>query len=345
MREAFKELFRPTEGDFKTLWDSALFAFDASAVLNIYRSSEATRTAMLDLLKKLKTRLVIPYQFAFEFATNRVAVICDMAAKCAEAEQALRHYTRTIFPRKYEYPFPRDESIASLTDLCDEIASQRNELLALLTSDPYADQIMDAFEGAIGTRPTPDKLKTMHELASDRHKTKVPPGYADKKPEPDAYGDCVGWLQLIDIAKEKQRNVILVCHDLKEDWWQRLTRKGGSHHTIGPRWELREEFRRETGQMFYMYTSDMFLEYSNKYKVAKISPDVITEVRASVEHQAVTSESDAGDAIKAANVKPNDEECMKSAPVLGGKDDFDVDLDSIKAPPIDEKPTDLKGGG
>ena len=73
----------------------------------------------------------------------------------------------------------------------------------------------------MGAKPSAEELADLHKEAKSRYDKKIPPGFekSKEKGEPDAFGDYVGWRQLIEIAKAEQKSVIFVCDDRKKDWW------------------------------------------------------------------------------------------------------------------------------
>jgi hypothetical protein len=115
----------------------------------------------------------------------------------------------------------------------------------------------------------------LESAAQKRYDKLIPPGFADVKEKgvPDAYGDCIAWLQLMQISNAEQKGVILVIDDEKDDWWLLERRR-----TLGPRPELLEEFGRITRQQFYMYNSESFLRAAKEFTSAEILDDVIEEV-------------------------------------------------------------------
>lgn len=92
----------------------------------------------------------------------------------------------------------------------------------------------------------------------------VPPGYKDddKKNkhggDNNKHGDYIIWRQIIDYAKEEEKNIIFITHDQKEDWWNIVHGK-----TVGPRIEIRKEFSEKTSQKFHMYSMNSFIERFN----------------------------------------------------------------------------------
>jgi hypothetical protein len=75
MRTALHQFFRPTRDDFERLWKEALIAYDASALLNIYGYSEDTRFDLIAVIRHYADRSRLPYQFALEYARNRISTI------------------------------------------------------------------------------------------------------------------------------------------------------------------------------------------------------------------------------------------------------------------------------
>ena len=77
-----------------------------------------------------------------------------------------------------------------------------------------------------------------------------------KKPEPECYGDLVIWNEIIEYAHKNNKNIIFITDDKKEDWWGKKI----EGKTTGPSHELIKEFYDKTSMLFYMYTSDKFIE-------------------------------------------------------------------------------------
>jgi hypothetical protein len=50
------------------------------------------------------------------------------------------------------------------------------------------------------------------------------------------------WFTILEIGKSKNKDIIFVSGDQKSDWWHRI-----EEQSIYPRYELIDEFRRESG--------------------------------------------------------------------------------------------------
>jgi DNA polymerase IIIc chi subunit len=281
MRTVFPAHFRPTESELTRLWSTAIFAVDANVLLHLYRYSPQAREALEKALLSVKGRIFLPHQAAREFLKNRAGVITDQSGQYTSAIEGITSLLAKLKDRK-RHPFVSDAVLEKFEGLDGELRSdlsaKRDELLARLTNDERLDFIESLFEGRTGKPFDESALNDLLKEAEDRYSRKVPPGYKDanKSSEDDAsrkYGDFLVWRQLIDNANEQQRPLILVSDDAKEDWWSIQ-----SGRTIGPRVELREEFMLATGQDFWMYGVDTFLEHSAKVANTTVSEAVIAEV-------------------------------------------------------------------
>jgi hypothetical protein len=273
MKTIFRQYYRPTEEEFRQLWNDCVFAFDANVLLNIYRYSEPTTKQLLDLLQRLASRIWMPHEFALEYHRNRLQVIMDQVKNYEEAETTLKRLYDQQLLSKQKHPFLSDDKIQAYRSIQEDLATSRTKLEALLTDDPYVMRLT-AILTNIGKRP--DDLQKLYQQAKSRYQERIPPGYADlkEKGEPDAYGDYVGWAQLIEISKAKKKPIIFVTDDAKEDWWQIV-----GFNTIGPRPELIAEFITECDQMFYMYPTSRFIELAEGYLGAKVEQGAVDEIR------------------------------------------------------------------
>jgi hypothetical protein len=127
----------------------------------------------------------------------------------------------------------------------------------------------------------PYSLERLEQICQEgllRCKLMLPPGYKDVKDKDKhgikKYGDLILWFQIIDAAKEKEKPIILISEDLKDDWWW-----SPSDTRLGPRPELIQEFTSKTNMLFYMYSLDQFMEYANKYIDTKIDEELIKEAK------------------------------------------------------------------
>jgi hypothetical protein len=141
------------------------------------------------------------------------------------------------------------------------------------------DRITKLFEGKVGPKPTPEAMAAIRKEGEDRYSRRAPPGYKDAKKDGadgDRFGDLIIWKDLISKARSKQRPLIFITDDVKEDWWH-------VHHgrKLGPRPELFEEFRLAAEQDFHIYELGQFLRVAAE-RYQEIAHERVEEIERSV---------------------------------------------------------------
>lgn len=274
MKTQFTEYYQPTEEQFKTLWENCVFAIDANVLLNVYGYSEATREQLLSLLASLSERIRMPYQFALEYQRNRAHAIMEQVKNYAKVERILNNLHDDEFRPKTKHPFLSARALNLFEVIRRELTKSRKQHESLFAQDPYFNRIT-MLASNVSEKPTDDELRKLYEKAKLRYALRIPPGYEDlkEKGEPGAYGDFIGWTQMMEIAKTENKPMILLTDDAKGDWWQIQ-----SDRTIGPRPELIAEFRFECATGFYMYSSDHFMRLAGKYLKQNVQEAAIEEV-------------------------------------------------------------------
>src|SRR5690349_7070863 len=89
MKALFPQYYRPTKLQFEQLWRDGLIMTDASALLNLYGYSAATRDEFMRVFEAVAVRLRLPHQFALEFHRNRPKAIIEHVNKYLKVERAL----------------------------------------------------------------------------------------------------------------------------------------------------------------------------------------------------------------------------------------------------------------
>jgi len=284
MRTTFHQFFRLTKHELDEILEHALICYDANVLLNVYRYSDETQKGLVDVIKAFANRTYLPHQVAYEYAKNRAKTIVDQIKLCQDTESAFRKVIKDYIDPKDKQPFLSSNATNFLDQIMEELTSKKKILESMISNDPYADLLLTLFDKKIGSAPDADTLNELREQASRRYANKIPPGYSDLKDKQaqNSYGDYIVWRQLMDMAKEKECDFIFITDDSKEDWRLRI---GGK--TIGPRPELLEEFRRETGQRVCLFTSEGFLIATKEAGSTQISDSVIKEVGALLDAETI----------------------------------------------------------
>jgi hypothetical protein len=175
MKNKFPGYYRPSEDEFRNLWNTCVFFLDANVLLNLYGYSEGTRTQMLTILETISARLRIPHQFALEYQRNRARVIMQQVMNYVRVEKVLRDAYDKEFAPKFKHPFLSDEMEERFDSIREELKREREKFEGLCSVDPYHDRITQALAGRVGDAPDSDKLKALHKSAADRYAAKIPP--------------------------------------------------------------------------------------------------------------------------------------------------------------------------
>lgn len=286
MKNLFPGHYKPSQEDFKKLWNKCIFVFDTNILLNVYRYSEKTRERLFEILDLLKERIWLPYQVAYEYQEERLKVISHQLEPYEEIEKVLNENLKKL--NSAIEPYRKRHSFTSLVkdkNLIDTIKRANKRIIKsleekkaqypnLIENDVYRDRIDNLFEDKIGTQYDVKKLEEVHKQCESRFEKNIPPGYKDKKKsvEQKQYGDAILWLQIIEYAKNEKKPIIFVTDDTKEDWW-----KIHQGQTISPRTELIEEIKAEAKVDFWMYTGDRFLMYAEEHLKLNEQPEAVEE--------------------------------------------------------------------
>lgn len=284
MRDLFPGYYRPTEDEFKIIWEDCMFIFDANALLNVYRYTPETRNTFLAILRQLSSRIWIPHQAAYEFHKNRLEVIRAQRDAYDSLKTFLKDMEKKIIDelqKKYRLHvlLPTDEIIEKVKRNIHRITKDIDKASAshpdLEESDGLRDEIDKIVDGNIGGKFTPKQMEEITKQGKVRYENDVPPGYKDKgKSNNDEFGDLILWKQIIEKAKSDKKPVLFITDDRKEDWWFLFK---GKH--LGPRPELVNEIMEEAAAHFYMYRPYEFLKYAQQHLNRSDKKEVLDEVR------------------------------------------------------------------
>ncbi|TXE11175.1 PIN domain-containing protein [Algoriphagus aquimarinus] len=279
MKNEFIGYRRKTEEEIKNIWENGIICFDTNVLLNLYRYSDSTRSIILQLIEKLKDKVYLPYQVALEFNRNRYETI-------SEQEQVYKDYIikinqiQTDLQSANKPPFLLSATQENLNKVVEEVSMElettRIKYNDYLKSDPIFDQICILFETKITAFYDDEKLNAIFKDGEERFKNKIPPGYEDEKDKEGnrKYGDLVLWSQIIELAKEKNKPVLLVTDERKKDWWWKI--KDGRN--MGPRQELISEIKEKSNVDFHMYSSERFLSYGQEFLQENVSQEAVKEI-------------------------------------------------------------------
>lgn len=276
MKKTFPEYYELPSSKKKKIMDEGIFVFDANVLLDLYRYSPDTRKKWLAFFEKVKDRIWIPHQFAFEYQKNRLAVIADQESAYEEVFKILAKTSNSLdseFAKYKRHPFLRIEDLTkeSFEKMKKEVEKCKKKHPAWFKKDNIRTTISNLFKNKVGSIYDEGRLIEIFKEGAQRYAKKTPPGYKDTDKD-NPYGDLIGWFQIIDEAKKRKNHVIFITGDEKEDWWLEVKGK-----KVGPRYELIREFqvKTSTSKEFLMYRMDRFL----KEFASDIGAEVLEEVK------------------------------------------------------------------
>ncbi len=288
MRNTFFEYYiLSDEKKINNIWNDAIIVLDANVLLNLYRYSEENKENLLNVLAHYKDRLWIPYQVGWEYHQNRISVYSDIDVAydqiIASLENGTNEFLKKLNLSKYsrhpkiDINWFEDQIKSSMVKLCDHLRNMKDSCSDYTKVDTINERVAELFDGKVGDDFDESKLNKLYKEGQNRYSEKIPPGYCDAKEKKDRgnrhlYGDLIWWKQVIEYAREKGSNVILVTDDTKEDWYEKVKGK-----TIGPRKELLKEFRAETKKDILIYPTHRFLEYAKENMSVSVNQETIAE--------------------------------------------------------------------
>lgn len=289
MKKEFIGFYDPTEEEIEKAWNDGIFAFDANALLNLYRYTDVARKDFLNSLKSIKERLFIPSQVAYEYLNNRVSVIDGLERSYLDLQKIFKENFENNL-RKSINGFKRHPSLIidsilkkyeELLDRIDvELEKQKKKHPDFKTKDYILNDLTELFESCIGKEPSKTEVIKIYAEGKERYAEEIPPGYKDlkekeKKGNRHLYGDLLVWKELIEYSKKNKKPLVFVTDDRKDDWW-----KIENGRTIRPREELIKEFYDITGIRILIYNADQFLKFAkDKGLVAGIKEETIKEIK------------------------------------------------------------------
>ena len=258
-----------------------IFVFDTNVLFVPFDSSEKSIEEINKILKKLKkdNKLFIPARVAREFANNRAKRIGDLFLKVRQTKENLNSG-----PYKFEdYPLLEDNQNYKLVkqkfDSISNLIRESRNLLTNIENDiqnwNWDDNVSKMYKEIFTKNNIIELKKEQKDLIEDlqnRIQYKIAPGYKDSGKIDDGIGDLIIWTTILELAKDKNADVIFVSNDQKNDWFYKQDKIG-----LYPKYELFDEFRRLTGEKsIHIINFPKFLEIRNAKE------ETIKEIRTTI---------------------------------------------------------------
>jgi hypothetical protein len=266
----------------KEIISNAIIVLDTNVMLVPFDTNEKNVNDIktIYLKYKLENRLFIPARVAREFANNRATKIGDIFLQIRQLKDNLNSGNFKI----NQYPILENNQdykklITLFKSIQSEIKDSRKHLdniEAHIQSWTWNDNVSLAYKEIFTPEIIVEVEKTQVELEKElafRIEYKVAPGYKDSKKPDDGIGDLVIWQTILEIAKKKDKHLIFVTNEQKNDWFYKQDKIG-----LYPKYELFDEFRRFTGgKSIAIINFVKFLELSNA------KAETIKEIKTTIE--------------------------------------------------------------
>lgn len=272
----FQGYRKKTKEEIDFLWKNAVFTFDTNSLLNLYRYSDTTRKDIFEIINRIEDRIFLTHQVAFEFNKNRFENINSIIKSYKEFLENFEKINTEI--SKNSSPYLSNSLSNKFDSLLKEIKTEIDDKIEfynkLFNNDIIFELINHLFNNKVLNEINDERQNQIKKDGEIRYSKKIPPGYSDAKKEENKFGDLIIWNEIINYAKEKEKPIIFISDDNKEDWIWKL--KDGK--IIGARPELIQEFHKETTQMFHLYKTTNFVKFGSIQLNENIHSETIEEV-------------------------------------------------------------------
>lgn len=286
MKTKFFEQYTLSDNEIKAILENGILVFDTNVLLNLYSYTKSTKEEVLNIMKKYKNRLWMPYQVGWEFFNNRENKIRNVQGGCDKLlkfiDESKNGFDKLLNDHYKRHPYIDRKSILELYS--NQLKTVSDEIEKLKAQDPRYDkndtilkQLTQLYNNKVGDDYSIEEYKMIFKDGEKRYEQKTPPGFADLKEKKDQsprhlYGDLIIWKQMIDKSKATNKDIVFISEDQKEDWYEKDSNK--------PRRDLIKEFGTLTeGKRILIYSQEHFLKNIDKYLGGDIGNDVITEVK------------------------------------------------------------------
>lgn len=275
--------------EFETeLLDNATIVFDTSSIGLLYEMTEKYKKQLISIIEHLKSRIWLPAQVYTEYMRHKdkflsQAIREDYSQPTVFKNNIIAEIKKIIERHKdkqYFHPYLDDNVIEDLRDnfktleesyefikhtINSQYGKRKAEIKSLIEKSD-SDVIFKIFsEVEVGSPFGFADILSIAKEGELRYRYSIPPGYMDVKAKIDdgvrVFGDLIVWKEILRYAKSNKKSVLLVCDDVKEDWYTKdIGVKSNKSEELRPREELLSEFIEETGQKCWIVPLSRFIK-------------------------------------------------------------------------------------
>ena len=260
----------------KEIKDDCVVVLDTNVLLDPYVTGDEKLLTQLEKIYqtiKDKQNLVIPGHVAREFAKNRTGKLQNIYDNIVRQKDEVTLPVKNINKAPLLSSLDQYKAVLELEGDLKKIAKEYDvkiteyrkaveELANVIKDWRWNDPVSELYFGIFDETVVLDISFDEAEIQKDfeRRKTlKIPPGYKDSSKDVNSNGDLLIWHTILQVGKDRKKDIIFVSKDEKADWWARAKDSG-----LYPRYELVYEFMQYTGG--YSFHLVKFSEFLKLYE-------------------------------------------------------------------------------
>ena len=309
-KEEFYGFHRESLNKEKLTEENTIIVFDTNSLLNVFRFTPDASKKYFEIVQSIQDKIYIPYLVALEFhfhksetlLLNEVNVTKFKNNFSKNWNKLKSEAAKTLFlSLSYRNDIDNKELNTYLSDLLNskelDIENKLVEKISSISENQtnIFNALVEIMQSKTGERYTQDMITKIEKEGEERYKNEIPPGFNDANKKlsrsyngikyQQKFGDLIIWKDIISKAeKDRIKNVIFVTSDGKRDSKTDLNYKvcvGNDGHgkekyqIIGPRIELIEEMKNETGADFYLMDE---LEFMKQFSQEEVSSQVAKSI-------------------------------------------------------------------
>ena len=309
-KEEFSGFYREEFNKENMTSENTIIVFDTNSLLNVFRFTPEASKEYFEIIQSIQDKIYIPYLVALEFhfhksetlLLNEINVTKFKNNFSKNWNKLKSEAAKTLFSSlSYRNDIDKKELNAYLSDLLNsEDLNIENKLVEKISSisenqTNIFNALVEIMHSKTGERYTQDMITKIEKEGEERYKNGIPPGFNDANKKlsrsyngikyQQKFGDLIIWKDIINKAKEDRiKHVIFVTSDGKRDSKTDLNYKvcvgndgngKKKYQIIGPRIELIEEMKNETGADFYLMDE---LEFMKQFSQEEVSSQVAKSI-------------------------------------------------------------------
>lgn len=309
-KEEFYGFYREPFNKENMTSENTIIVFDTNSLLNVFRFTPEASKEYFEIIQSIQDKIYIPYLVALEFHFHKSETLLlneinvtkfknDFSKKWNKVKLEA---AKTLFSSlSYRNDKDNKELNTYLSDLLNskelDIENKLVEKISSISKNQtnIFNALVEIMQSKTGERYTQNVITDIEKEGEERYKNEIPPGFNDANKKlsrsyngikyQQKFGDLIIWKDIIKKAtNDKIKNVIFVTSDGKRDSKTDLNHKTcvgidgngkNKYQVIGPRIELIEEMKNETGADFYLMDE---LEFMKQFSQEEVSSRVVKSI-------------------------------------------------------------------